>query len=339
MSNSVDRGIPAEPILQLYRGAVPGRTAEAKRAELTRVVIEARRLGVTHIAFHGFPRELAGAWNGLAAMADSVGVKALAAWGLDAETDNGRPFSGAAKGEFVGRVLASASCVAGLLDMEGRWDDADAGKPGDATDRDDALAMCEALRKLAPNALVGDQPWYAILAHGDVRRTPSGQDVFRGFPVDEVARVGVNWRRFRQLYPNHAQTKAQLGTRRYPALRSRMNREWGALAAPFAKAGLPLDLGCTFQAYGWSDCPWHLVDALLTECVTLQRPCILWCDYEPDRTTKAALAFLKFLRERGFAEPGTDSREVVRAFQRSTGCLAVDGWAGRETLSHAGILL
>lgn len=333
-----------EPILQLYRGGVPGPNATAKRDKLRAVVAQAAALKLGAVIFHGFPRELLGAWDSLAKMAGDEGVSALASWGLDGETDGGKPFTGRAKGELMGALLAKPTCLGGLLDAEGRWDDGDDARAGDVTDRDDALAMGEALRTKAPSALLGDQPWFAIDSHGSVRTKPAAdpRDVFKGYPVDEFARV-VNWRRFRQAYCNQADFKARWGTARYEKVFAWMERDWKLLEAPFARAGLPLERGVTIQGYGWDDAVSDLVHVVLTTCVTKGQELIVWCDYAPSAVVVAGVRALAFLRARGFATPDATAEAIVRAYQLAfnatspTKPLDVDGACGLKTLETMGI--
>jgi len=298
------------------------------------------------VCFHGFPQELQGAWDGLATIAADHGLSALASYGLDSSG-----LSGALKGTLMGDVLARPTCAAGLLDMEGAWDDSDKGKPGDVTDKGDALDMCAALRNRAPNALIGDQCWFAIDSHGELRARPIGQDVFEGFPADEVARKAVNWRQFRQAYCNHAEYKARWGTLRYRKVFDWMARDWSKLEAPFKRAGLHYAPGVTIQGYGWDDMPWNLVDCLLQTCITDGQPVIVWCDYDatygyvaPSPVVVACIKALAFLRARGFAPLGRTPGDVVRAYQAdynrtAARPVAVDGKCGPGTLATMGLPL
>jgi hypothetical protein len=180
-------GIDPGVYLQLYRSAIRGNTLQARRDTLARYVREIagmRAQGlVAGVVFHGFCEDLRDAWPRLEALAATYGVPAGASWGLD-----GRDLSARAKGDLVGQVLAAPKCRFGLLDAEGQWD-SDLG-PADDLDEQGALELGEALRRRAPSARVGDQPWYAIEAHGDVRRTARPIEhggVFRGFPVVDTA--------------------------------------------------------------------------------------------------------------------------------------------------------
>lgn len=341
----------AQPIFQIYRGGIPGggrteaQSVSIKRTNLRRVVVQAANLGLTHVCFHGFPRELRDMWDGLALLAADAGIQALASWGLDGETDGGKPFTGRAKGALIGEVLAKPSCKAGLLDAEGRWDDADKGVSGDVTDRNDALELGIALRAKAPQALVGDQPWFAIDSHGEVRRKPvtDRQDVFAGFPADEFGRV-TNWRRFRQAYCNQASFKRQWGTTRYEKVFGWMERDWAKLELPFRQAGLPFDLGVTIQGYGWEDCPSDLIHCVLDTCVTKGQELIVWCDYAPSALVVAAVQVLNLLRTKGYALLGRTPQEVVRMYQASYNRtspsvkLVEDGICGLKTMSTMGVV-
>ena len=318
---------PAGVYVQLYRHATPGRTPAAKRAQLTRYLDQiaawAAHGVVRGVVFHGFPRELVGAWESLARLAHTRGLLALASWGLDSAKDNdGTRLSAREKGQLVGRVLADASCAAGLLDAEGQWDTTK-GADDDMNDAG-ALALGEALRAEAPDAWVGDQPWYAIEAHGDLRRPakPLGEGgVFRGFPVDEFARV-TNWGRFRQAYIYRDQGVEDTDT--FP----RMDTEWSNVTPALRAAGLDRPLYVTLQGYGWRLS--RLVYRLLERCLLPEHPLVIWSDPFPDDITARALAAVAHLCARGYVQPGRDPVAVVKALQADAG-VDVDGVYGALT--------
>ncbi len=326
---------PPGVYLQIYRGAIRGRTLDDRRDTLARYcdeIASMRSHGLVQApVFHGFCEDLRDAWPRLAALAAERSLPALASWGLD-----GRGLSAARKGDLVGQVLASPDCAAGLLDAEGQWD-SDLGAADDM-DEAGALALCQALRARDPDTPVGDQPWFAIEAHGDVRRTarPTAEGgVFAGFPVDEFATV-TTWGRFRQAYIYNSR-----GAHYGPTF-ERMDREWAAVTPALRSAGLERPLRVTLQAYGWK--LHELIHALLDRCVRPREPVVLWCDPWPDATTLAALRFVEILMREGFAAPGVDAREAVRLWQRSyNACapserqLSVDGWAGTASALAAGV--
>lgn len=328
---------PAPPTglyLQLYRGAIRGATPEARRAQLARYLDQITAWGYPGVVFHGFPRELLAAWPRLAAMAHDRGLHALASWGLDSAKDNdGTRLTVHEKGDLVGQVLADASCVAGLLDAEGQWD-SDLG-PADDMDEAGALALCAAIQARAPGAWVGDQPWYAIDSHGDVRRPARPIEhggAFRGFPVDEFARV-TTWGRYRQAYIYN-----QRGGFYRPTF-ERMDREWARVAPALAAAGLERPLRCTLQAYGWK--LHELVHALLDRHVRTGDPLILWCDPWPDAVCRRALAVVRWMIAEGFAVGGCDPVRAVKDVQielnRKGYALDVDGACGDLTADAMGV--
>lgn len=334
-------------IFQIYRGGVPGDSARQKRDRLANLVIRLRVLGFSSVAFHGFAREMVGAWPGLASLANGEGMAALACYGLDGETDGGKPFTGTARGELIGEVSSQPTCAATVLDAEGRYDDADAGRPGDVTDTDDVLDLGAALRKKAPTALVGTQHWYALLSHGDLRKTPvSGKprDVFKGFPQDAFSEF-CNWFEFSQAYCNHAETKAAFGTRRYRVVFDRMAKDRAECEPVWKRAGLNWKPGVTIQGYGWDDIPHHCLDAMLTE-VLAGRPIMVWCDWQPSPVVLACANAVHFLRDRGYLQPGRTARDVIRAYQvdynrTASGAtvLTADGYGGAKTLLTMGLSL
>lgn len=308
---------PPKPIFQVYRGAVRGRDATEKRDALARFCDRVEAIGLPAVCFHGFPVELANAWDGLARVAQNRGLLALASWGLDDES-----ITATRKGELVGDVLARSTCAAGLADAEGRWD-SDTGAT-DTTDKAGALAFGEALRAKAPDALLGDQSWFSPANHS-------------GFPFVEFARKAVNWTRFPQMYCNEAGFKSRWGTARYEKVRAWMEREWAVLNARLRAQGVERPCGVTLQAYGWDDCPSDLVDALLVES-SAARPAILWSDPFPTELVVTAVRFVLWCEREGFATVGGRPTDAVKAAQtalnRVGASLTVDGFAGNATLTE-----
>lgn len=322
--------------LQIYRGAIRGRTVQERRDTLARycdkiVVMAARHGLVQGPVYHGFCEEMVDSWPRLAQLARERGLPALASWGLD-----GRDLSATRKGDLVGQVLADASCAAGLLDAEGQWD-SDLG-PADDMDERGAIDLGRALRARAPDALVGDQPWYAIEAHTNARKTAKPIELggtLSGFPVEEFGFI-CNLGRFRQAYIYNDR-----GGHYRPTF-ERMDREWAAVRPSLAAVGADPPLRVTLQAYRWK--LHELVHALLDRCVSPHVPLVMWCDPWPDAVALAALEFVGQLVHEGLAGPGCDPREAVRAWQRSyndrapeSARIAVDGWGGLDSIAAAGI--
>lgn len=331
--------LDGQVIFQIYRGAIQGNQAFA----LSHYADTIAKMGHGAICFHGFPRELAGAWDQMAQIASDAGLSAIASWGLDGERDNdGSPLTGAEKGDLMGDVLSRPTCSAGLEDAEGHWDAHDG--PGDVTDEDDALALGEALRKRAPTALVGDQLWFAILSHASIRKTPLPADplnVMAGFPADEFARRSVNWYRFREAYCNEAGFKRQWGSRRYEEVFAWMDRDWAIARVALANVGLDRPLGVTIQGYGWStDCLDDLAHCLLKYRAQLQQPVVIWGEPFPDDDTLRYVVGTQKLIDHGFAGPGVDPFDAIRAYQSdwnksapSSQQLVVDGRCGPKTIA------
>ena len=318
--------IPPGVYVQIYRGAIHGATAQAKRDTLAGYLDQLVTLGCPGVVFHGFFEDLERNWDGLATLAHDRGLLALAAWGLDS-----KDITATRKGELIGEVLARPSCAAGLLDAEGQWD-SDLGAADDM-DEAGALALCKALRAKAPNALVGDQPWYAIDSHGEVRRTAKPIDqggVFGGFPVDEFATV-CNLGRFRQayIYPSSG----------YAYTFARMDREWATITPALRAAGLERPLRVTVQGYRWP--LHHLVDCLLNRCVTPRVPLMMWAEPFPDAVAIQAIRAVQWLQREGFAFEGFMGDAAVGLAQRELNQrgakLVVDGWFGAASYAAAGL--
>lgn len=322
--------------LQIYRASLRGPRTTALRA----ATVRARDVRARGVVLHGFPRELAAAWDDEAAIVRDAGLLALASWGEDLTRDNdGTRLTADEKGSLAGSVLARPTCAGGLIDAEGAWDvTTDA---GDDTSERGALALGGALRAEAPDAWVGDQPWFAIMSHAAARRMPRGLGdggPFGGFPVDEFASF-LNFGRFRQLYANDF--KRQWGAARYPKVRAWMERDWSVADRVLAAAGLARPLYVTLQGYGWDDVPHHLAHALLTYQVQLQQPVVMYCEPTPKLATVAVIRGVNALVSRGFAGSGVDPRYAVRAFQLDANDhgakLAVDGWLGVASLRWMGL--
>lgn len=327
---------PPGVYLQIYRTALEGDRARA----LAAVCRTAASLGCPGIVLHGFPRELWASWDYESSVVAAHGLLALASWGEDLTVDNnGTRLTADKKGGLAGEVLVRATCTAGLIDAEGAWDTMTG--LDDDTSESGALVLGASLRAFAPDAWVGDQPWFAIASHGHARAVPRplGQGgPFAGFPSDEFASF-LNWGRFRQAYCNDF--KRQFGDERYAKIFAWMDRDWTDHDALLATDGLSRPLRVTLQGFGWV--PQHLAHAVLTYAVCLQQPVILWCEPAPSEDTIAVLTGVRILQEQGFAGPGTDARAAVRMFQQSANTygegLVEDGWMGRQTLAALGIVL
>jgi hypothetical protein len=322
-------------IVQVYRGAYSGRDP---RAQLARDLVHLQQLGLRSVCFHGFPRELAGAWDGLAKLARDSGLVAIASWGLDGTRDNdGTTLTSREKGLLIGEVLRHPLAAAGLLDAEGRWDHG--GTDPEGPTEVGALELGAAIRERAPLALVGDQPWPWIESHGDLRtsaRPLREGGVFRGFPVDEFATV-ANWGRFRQDYWIDWAQDA------YLRVTARMEQDWGPLQSALRPLGLDRPLRYTVQGYKHREKPHHLAHCLLERMVQRQEPVVMWSDPMPDRVTLPILQAVLFLVREGYAAPGVDPREAVRRFQRAHNARAAagaqldpDGWMGWQSIEAAG---
>jgi len=319
---------PPGVYVQIYRGAIQGATPQVKRDTLARYLDTLHALGLPGVVFHGFCEDLAKNWDGLAALASARNLVAIAAWGLDS-----KDLTAERKGELVADVLRRPTCAAGLLDAEGQWD-SDLG-PADDMDEAGALALGRAILADAPGALVGDQPWYAIDSHGELRRTakPIEQGgVFQGFPVDEFA-VVCGWGRFRQAYIyNH------LGAYYEPTF-ARMDKDWTKIAHALRTAGLERPLRVTIQGYRWK--LHEQVHALLDRCVRPAHPLMMWCEPMPDETAMKAIRAMLWLQREGYAGAGVDARDAVRAAQtalnRAGARLDVDGWFGEASYAAAGL--
>lgn len=276
---------------QIYRGAYRG-TAEQKRAQLDKDVAALAKLScVGGVIFHGFPRELLPAIDGLVALAKKHQIKCAFSWGLDGSRDvDGSRLTAKEKGECVGEALQHDGIEFGLLDAEGKWDTT----VDSADDMNDlgAIELCEAMRKRAPSALVGDQPWFAIQKHGDEKRVVDLSSIggtFTGFPSDEFAYF-IDFRS-PQVYFNDFM---DLGKSRLEKIVSWHEKEWQLHDKSLERKSLRKPRTYTLQGYKSDDITSSYA-ALLWGKLIEEKPVIHWCDPTPSAHTIIVCEFLQKL--------------------------------------------
>ncbi len=312
-------GIPSKLYIQIYRDAVRGGESQLRRYLS---VLQNLSLGVV---FHGFPRDLVRNHARLIRLANEYGLEPAFSWGLDSERDNdGSKLTAKEKGECMGTVLQAKEVLFGLEDAESAWD-RDHG-PEDETDERGALEMNEALFNKAPNAIVGDQPWFAMEVHGDERRLAKPIEhggTFAGFPSDEFAK----YLKFRapQFYWNDF--KRTHGKTRYAYVRNRMNNDWAIHETSLARLNLVRPRTVTIQGYEHEDMPWNLCKCLIEH---EDKPVIMWSDPFPTDVTLRYIRAWLTLRSRGYTGPRS-----VASFQRDAG-LREDNLLGHDTATALG---
>jgi hypothetical protein len=312
--------------LQLYRGAMKGRQLSEHLDDSERLRDEGAIAGVL---LHGFPRELERSAESLVRMCETRRLPFAFSWGLDGSKDeDGTRLTVREKGECMGRVLAAHPRAWGLLDAEGQWD-TDEG-PADDMDEAGAIEMGLALRRLAPHAVLGDQPWPMPDQHGGRRSKPKPLEqggVWYGFPLDEFASC-VHFRAPQLYWTNWKQRT------RYRDVGAWSEREWGIAERAMQPCGLVRPRTITVQGYGHEPDPWALVDALLAR---RDRPVVMWVNPSRDFTVaRRALRVQRALETRGVLDAQADHRDAVKVFQRSAG-LTADGWAGYDTMRALGV--
>jgi hypothetical protein len=236
----VPRALPVGVMPQLYMGAIPGATHEARIANLTASIDKIRDAGCVAVVFHGFPGDLPARWPEYVALASSRGLLALAAFGLPGGMDP------ASAGRAIGSVALRGDCVGVLLDAESHYDHGAQGE---------ARVLVTALREVAPTALVCTQPWAIPTVHA-------------GFPYEEFA-AGTDVV-CEQRYVND-----QHGPRRYAEFMAWADRSWATIERErLAPKGLVRPHAPTFQAEGWDDIP-----ADLAACLAAHPTSVWWCDH------------------------------------------------------------
>jgi hypothetical protein len=286
--------IPPGVYFQLYTSAIPD-----MERKLPYALDKLKGYNVPGVILHHFPEGMAKKWwSRFKSLGQQRELLVMPSWGMDGDRENnGTQLTATEKGNYVGEVLADPDCPAGIIDAEGQWD-SDRG-PQDEMDERGALDFGLALRKKAPCALVASQEWFAIDSHGGARRNPKVIEEggpWAGFPIDEFAAYAVNWVRAVQAYSNHASYKASFGTSRFKKIHDWKERDWKVANDAMAKVDkdLVLPVSLTLQGYGWDDCPWWLVWALVEYTVVRELPVFIWCDWYPtDTVIRCVLAAQK----------------------------------------------
>lgn len=314
--------------LQLYRGAMRGGRDELRRHLDASVRLRVEG-AISGVLLHGFPQELERAASGLANECRSRGLPFGFTWGLDGSRDNdGTRLTAREKGECMGLVLAAnPDCAMGGLNNEVQWDK-DEG-PDDDMDETGALVMGAELRRVAPDAILLNQPWPAIEQHGDIRKAPKpiGEGgSFAGYPVDEMATY-VDFFADQRYWENWPKRRD-----RYAFLNTWAEREWTRVDAALGALRRPRTV--TIQGYAHDEQPWTVVDAVLSR---RDRPVIVWSEPFPTASTLRALRVGPELTKRGLLMPSVKHTDAIRAFQTSAG-LRVDGLAGNDTIRALGLV-
>lgn len=318
------------PWLQLYLGSM-------RERDVLAMLREAKRLGLPGVLFHGGPRGLERRAASWAKVARDEGVAFGFAFGVDGSKDSdGSALTVDEKGAAISSVLVAHKDAAfSLINAEITWDRDDG--PDDDMDEAGALRLGEVIRAWAPDAILGDQPWFAIDSHGEERRNARDIDkggTFAGFPSDEFA----SWVQFRapQVYFRNFGVSDPTAYRRVFAWH---HRDWSKHDESLARLGLVRPRTYTLQAYGHHVRPQDFVDALLS---VHDRPSILWWDHEYASrwpVTAACLEAAARIEREGHAPAGRSPRDAVRSWQASLGFTdrGLDGSCGWGTIERAGI--
>ena len=295
------RTLPPGRYVQIYRGAVRGNSKDEKRASITNVVEQLKNLGVKGVVWHGFSNELTPTvFKELAVICTSRGLLSLASFG-DGDSDP------EGFGRRVGNIANLPECAGVVLDMEGIWEN-------EADDKSDAIKLGKALREVAPNALVIDQPWPVPNLHSS-------------FPWDETAAyVDI---RAPQYYVNN--WIGSKGKERYSFCWNWFEDSWIKRNAKYAQKGLVKPMIKTIQGYKW-------YFKNLVHCLTPNPTLIIWSDPYPDQVFMAGLAVVQKLESLGFTGP-----EAVKAFQVKWNLehpqdkIGTDNIIGPMTMSRLGL--
>jgi hypothetical protein len=281
---------------QLYRGAMHG-TPQEKIKQLEEALDLFKAIGMPGVLMHGFTGELDVAkFKQLEALCDARGLLCIPAFGLDSSNPE-------IKGQKMGAVVAASKSKILVIDMEGAWED-------EKEDKAKAVIMGQEIRKLAPDALIIDQPWPVPTYH------------WGAFPWEETAAyVDI---RAPQYYVND--WASQYGKNRYEKCWAWFEGAWAKLNERLQPKGLVRPVIRTIQGYRWD-----LED--LIDCLLKNDTMIMWCEWQPTEDTIRAIKAVLKLKELGFT--GSDA---VKQFQLSTnGKLTADGVCGPKSLAELGV--
>jgi hypothetical protein len=290
---------------QIYRGKIPGNTQKEKVDNLCKQLDLFKALGMPGVLMHGFTTELTvDKFKELEKYCTDRGLLCIPAFGLNSDTP-------AEKGKRMGAVAAASKANMLVLDMEGAWED-------EAADKANAKIMGNEIRKLAPNALIIDQPWPIPDVHWSM------------FPWEETADyVDI---RAPQVYVNNF--RSQWGKDAYEKFWAWHEKSWAKLEDRLVKAGKPKPVKIpSIQGYFW------MINDLI-KCLTANDTVIMWCEpfptngsSDPDDNTIRGIKAVNKLKTLGFSGPN-----AVANFQRSTqGKLTVDNDCGPKTLAALGV--
>jgi hypothetical protein len=293
--------LPTGRYVQIYRGAVRGNSKAEKRTSIAQTLDKLKAVGVKGIVWHGFSNELTpNVFLELAAIATARGLLSLASFG-DGDSDPD------GFGRRVGAIANLPECVGVVLDMEGIWEN-------EQDDKADAIKLGKALREVAPDALVIDQPWPVPNLHNS-------------FPWDETAAyVDI---RAPQYYVNN--WIGSKGKDRYSFCWNWFEESWKKRNDKYAQKGLVKPMIKTIQGYKW-----FFKD--LVHCLTSNPTLIVWSEPYPDQVFMAGLAVVQKLESLGFTGP-----EAVKAFQTNWNRthpqdqIGIDNIIGPMTMSKLGL--
>lgn len=322
---SIARG----PWLQLYLDSMGDRGVDS-------MIAECKRLGMPGVLFHGGPRSMPRRAARCVATAKTRGVAFGFALGADGEVDSdGSRLTVEEKADALALLDEQYSPALNVVNAEITWDT----DTGDQDDMDEAgaIRMGKRFRARRPNAIVVDQPWFAIDSHGEERKTArpiEAGGTFAGFPSDEFA----SWiqARFPQLYYRNFGTKDPGAYRRVAAWHK---RDWDKHELSLARLNLVRPRSYTLQGYGHHERPQDFVHSLL---VVRDRPSILWWDHEYVsrwQVTAACISAVNQIVRGGHAPDGRDPVECVSSWQLALGMTEAeaDGACGWMTLERSGI--
>lgn len=282
---------------QIYRGAITGATQKEKIKALTDHLDLYKSLGIPGILMHGFTGELdVKKFQELEALCEARGLLCIPAYGLDSSDPTG-------KGQRMGAVAAASKSKILVLDAEGAWEN-------ELADKQHAVDMGKALRAVAPNVLILDQPWPVPTLHSS-------------FPWEEFAAY-VDMHAAQWYYNDFGKN---FGQERYSKCNTWFSKSWTELDKKLTLKGLVRPEILTIQGYGW-----ETIFPDLIHCLTSNETLIIWVEPWLSDTLVKGVKVKNELTKRGFV--GTSA---VYDFQISTnGLLTADNSCGPKTLTMLG---
>jgi hypothetical protein len=282
--------LPTGIYVQIYLDAVHGNTKQQKMQKISDAVDRLKTLGVKGILWHQASYEKVAdlsvaRFKELSLICSQRGLLSLAAWGLRDSTPE-------QDGAHIGLIANLPECFGVVFDMEGAWEN-------EKIDKEKAVQIGKAFRKVSPNSLAFDQPW------------PEPPQHWTMFPWEETASF-IDVRAPQDYYNDWTK---KYGAERYKKLLPIFETGWKRLEDRRLKPkGLVRPRIKTIQGYKWNG-----IFSDLVNCLLINPTLFVWSEPFPDALFMCALEVVSKLNGSHFTGPN-----AVRLFQHSVGLTETD---------------